>query len=80
MPRKRYVKLLMACGHDKNSSEDWARSAREDIKRSYRADAESWERAFRGMARVARGEFVRGLRLARANIFHRALYGGVAHE
>lgn len=53
MTRKRYIKLLMACGHDRNNAEDWARNAREVMNWSYRADAEFWERVFRDMARVA---------------------------
>lgn len=80
MTRKRYIKLLMACGFDRNSAEGLARCAREILCRSYRADAESWERVYRDMALHTRSEFVRGLRLTRTNIFRRALYGEVAHE
>lgn len=80
MTRKRYIKLLMACGYDRNSSEDWARNAREVMNQSYRADAESWERVFRDMARVAPTEWSRNFRLVKANLLHRALYGEAAHE
>lgn len=80
MTRKRYIKLLMACGHGRNDAKDFARCAREILCRSYRADAELWERVYRDMALYTRSEFVRGLRLTRANIFRRALYGEVTHE
>lgn len=80
MTRKRYIKLLMACGYDRNSSEDWARHAREVMNRSCRADAEAWERVFRDMARVAATWWSRNFRLVKANLLHRALYGEVAHE
>ena len=80
MTRKRYIKLLMACGHDLNNAEDWARNAREVMNRSYRADAEFWERVFRDMARVAATGWSRNFRLVKANLLHRALYGEVAHE
>ena len=80
MTRKRFVKLLMACGHDRNSSEDWARYAREVVNRSYRSDVEAWESVYRDMARTAATERSRGYRLAKADTLHRALYGEVAHE
>lgn len=80
MTRKRYIKLLMACGHDRNSAEDWARDAREVMDRSYRVDVEAWERVYRDMARVAATEWSRVFRLACADILHRALYGEAAHE
>lgn len=80
MTRKRYIKLLMACGHDRNSAEDWARDAREVMDRSFRVDVEAWERVYRDMARVALGKFSRDIRLSRADILHRALYGEVIHE
>lgn len=80
MTRRRYVKLLMACGQDRNGSEYWARHAREAMNRSYRADAEAWERVFRDMARVAATGWLRNFRLVKANLLHRALYGEVAHE
>ncbi len=80
MTRKRYVKLLMACGHDRNNAEYWARNAREVMNLSYRADVEAWERVFRNMARVAPTEWLRNFRLVKANLLHRALYGEVAHE
>lgn len=80
MTRKRYIKLLMACGHDRNSCKDWARNAREVMDCSYRVDVEAWERVYRDMARAAVFEWLRVLRLDKANILHRALYGEVAHE
>lgn len=80
MTRKRYIKLLMACGHGRNNAEDWARNAREVMNRSYRADAEAWERVFRDMARVAATGWSRNFRLVNANLLHRALYGEAAHE
>lgn len=80
MTRKRYIKLLMACGHDRSSAEDWARNAREVMNRSYRADAEAWERVFRDMARVAATEWSRAFSLIKADLLRRALYGEVAHE
>lgn len=80
MTRKRYVKLLMACGYDRNGAEYWARNAREVMNLSYRADVEAWERVFRNMARVAPTEWLRNFRLVKANLLHRALYGEVAHE
>ena len=80
MTRKRYVKLLMACGHDRNSSEGWAHDAREVMNQSYRVHMEGWERVFRDMARVAPTEWSRAYRLSKADLLHRALYGEVAHE
>ena len=80
MTRKRYIKLLMACGYDRNSSEDWARNAREVMNLSYRADVEAWEHVFRDMARVALTEWSRNFGLVNANLLRRALYGEVAHE
>lgn len=80
MTRKRYIKLLMACGQDRNGSECWARNAREVMNRSYRADAEAWERVFRNMAWVAATEWSRAFSLIKADLLHRALYGEVAHE
>lgn len=80
MTRKRYIKLLMACGHDRNSAKDWARHAREVMERSYRSDAEAWERVYRDMAQVAATGWSRAFRLIKADLLHRALYGEVAHE
>lgn len=80
MTRKRYIKLLMACGQDRNGAEYWARHAREVMNRSYRADAEAWERVFRDMARVAATEWSRAFELIKADLLHRALYGEVAYE
>lgn len=80
MTRKRYIKLLMACGQDRNGSEYWARNAREVMNRSYRTDAEAWERVFRDMARVSATERLRAFRLIKADLLYRALYGEVAHE
>ena len=50
------------------------------MSRSYRADAEEWERVFMDMARVAKTEWSRTFRLIKADLLHRALYGEVAHE
>lgn len=80
MTRKRYVKLVMACGQDRNGFEYWARRAREVMNLSYRADAEDWERVFRDMARAAVPEWLRAFRLIKADILRRALYDEVAHE
>ena len=80
MTRKRYTKLLMACGHDRNGAKDWARYAREVMEHSYRVDAEAWECVYRDMARVAVSEWLRAFELAKANLLHRALYGEVLHE
>lgn len=75
MTRKRYVKLLMACGY---SRDDAAWSAR-DVqahRASYRGDLVCWLAAFYGGAWY---ESMKELR-RKANILHRALYGEVAHE
>lgn len=80
MTRKRYVKLLMACGHSRNDAENWARNAREVLNRSYRADMESWERVYKDMAQASRIWWLRDFHLANVDILHRALYGEVAHE
>lgn len=72
MARKRYVKLLMACGY---SRDDAAWSARDvqTHRASYRGDLVCWLAAFSG------GAWYEELR-RKANILHRALYGEVAHE
>ena len=80
MTRKRYVKLLMACGHSRNDAADWARNAREVLNRSYRADMESWECVYKDMAQVSRIWWLRDFYLVNVDILHRALYGEVAHE
>lgn len=46
MTRKRYVKLLMACGFPRNDSQDAAQAVRV-TECSYRDDMEDWLRVFR---------------------------------
>lgn len=46
MTRKRYVKLLMACGFPRNDCQEAAQGVRE-TECSYRADMEDWLKVFR---------------------------------
>lgn len=46
MTRKRYVKLLMACGFPRNDCQEAAQAVRV-TEGSYRADVEDWLRVFR---------------------------------
>ena len=75
MTRKRYIKLLMACGYSRNHA---ARSARyvQAHRASYRGDLVCWLAAFYVGAWY---ESMKELR-RKVNILHRALYGEVAHE
>ena len=75
MTRKRYIKLLMACGYNGNHA---ARSARyvQAYRASYRGDLVCWLAAFQGGAWYVS---VKELR-RKVGILRYALCGEVAHE
>lgn len=75
MTRKRYIKLLMACGYSRNHA---ARSARyvQAYRASYRGDLVCWLAAFYGGAWY---ESMKELR-RKVNILRYALHVEVAHE
>lgn len=74
MTRKRYVKLLMACGYSRNHAA-WSARNVQTHRASYRGDLVCWLAAFSGGAWCESKELRR-----KANILRYALYGEVAHE
>ena len=79
MTRKRYVKLLMACGYPRNGCNGVAKTAR-TVSASYREDLVLREFGLRmGGRHSTSAETKRFCRCA-ADILRRALYGEVAHE
>nr|DAK97725.1 MAG TPA: hypothetical protein [Caudoviricetes sp.] len=74
MTRKRYVKLLMACGYSRDDVAWIARDV-QTHRASYRGDLVCWLAAFSGGAWYGPKELRR-----EANILRYALYGEVAHE
>lgn len=79
MTRKRYVKLLMACGYPRRDCEEGAREAR-IFRTSYREDLECRAFGLRVTANFCSVEWESQFRRRAADILHRALYGEVAHE
>ena len=75
MTRKRYIKVLMACGYSRNHA---TRSARyvQAYRASYRGDLVCWLAAFYGGAWY---ESMKELR-RKVNILRYALHVEVAHE
>lgn len=79
MTRKRYIKLLMACGFPRSECKEASRAAR-ITRDSYRLDLERWETSLRIVAANCAVEYEAQFRRRAAAILHRALYGEVAHE
>nr|DAJ73147.1 MAG TPA: hypothetical protein [Caudoviricetes sp.] len=79
MTRKRYVKLLMACGFPRCDCEEAARAA-QITHASYRQELECWEASLRIVATNCLIEYEAQFRQRAADILHRALYGEVTHE
>lgn len=79
MTRKRYVKLLMACGFPRGECNEAAMAAR-IVRDSYRLDLECWETSLRIVAANCAMEYEAQFRQRAADILHRALYGEVPHE
>lgn len=75
MTRKRYIKLLMACGYSRDHAAWTARNVQAN-RASYRGHLVCWSAAFYGSARY---ESTKEL-WRKADILRRALYGEVAHE
>lgn len=75
MTRKRYVKLLMACGYSRDYAAWSARNVQAN-RASYRGDLVCWSAAFYGSAWYESTKEIR----RKADILRRALYGEVAHE
>lgn len=75
MTRKRYIKLLMACGYSKDHAA-WSARDVQAHRASYRGDLVCRLAAFYGSAWY---ESTKELR-RKADILRRALYGEVAHE
>ena len=75
MTRKRYIKLLMACGYSRNHAARCARYV-QAYRASYRGDLVCWLAAFQGGAWY---ESVKELRRNVGNLRY-ALCGEVAHE
>lgn len=79
MTRKRYIKLLMACGYSRNWCKRFAEAAR--AFGSYCGDLIDWAHEFSGVARNRfEDEAVRKRYRRSANILRHALYGEVDHE
>ena len=79
MTRKRYIKLLMACGYSRNRCKRFAKVAREFG--SYCGDLIDWAHGFSGVSRNRfEDEAVRKRYRRAAAILKRALCGEVAHE
>lgn len=75
MTRKRYIKVLMACGVSRKYAA-WAARCVQAYRTSYREDLVcSLESLRAGVLPVSAEELCR-----RIEILHRALYGEVAHE
>lgn len=79
MTRKRYIKLLMACGYPRCDCEEGAREAQITCG-SYRQHLELWETSLRIVAANCAVEYEAQFRRRAADLLHRALYGEVAHE
>ncbi len=75
MTRKRYIKLLMACGYSRNHAARCARYV-QAYRTSYRGDLVCWLAAFYGGAWY---ESMKELR-RKVNILRYALHVEVAHE
>lgn len=79
MIRKRYVKLLMACGYSRNRCKRFAKVAWEFG--SYCGDLIDWAHGFSDVSRNRfEDEAVRKRYRRSADLLRRALYGEVAHE
>lgn len=79
MTRKRYVKLLMACGYSRNRCKRFAKVAQEFG--SYCGDLIDWVHGFSAVSQNRfEDEAVRKRYRRSANILRYALYGEVAHE
>ena len=79
MTRKRYIKLLMACGFPRGECKEAARAVR-ITRDSYRLGLERWETGLRIVAANCAMEYEAQFRRCAADLLHRALYGEVAHE
>ena len=79
MTRKRYIKLLMACGFPRGECKEAAKAAR-ITRDSYRQDLECSETSLRIVAANCAVEYEARFRRRAADILRRALYGEVAHE
>nr|DAO94527.1 MAG TPA: hypothetical protein [Caudoviricetes sp.] len=79
MTRKRYVKLLMACGTGRSQA---IRNARyvQAYRASYRGDLVCWLSLSFAAMPWAQTDEQRSVLRRRAAILKRALYGEVAHE
>ena len=75
MTRKRYIKLLMACGYSRDHAAWSARNVQAN-RASYRGDLGCWSAAFYGGAWYGSTKELR----RKVNILRYALYGEVAHE
>lgn len=79
MTRKRYIKLLMACGYSRNRCKRFAEVAREFG--SYCGDLIDWAHGFSDVARNRfEDEAVRKRYRRSANILRYALHVEVLHE
>lgn len=81
MTRKRYMKLLMACGQSRNFAAQMARCVRGQLWGwgSYRRDAESWMVVWQSVARLSSLVPVKVEFRRRAAILRQALRKGAAH-
>ena len=79
MTRKRYVKLLMACGFPRGECNEAARAAR-ITRDSCQRDLECWEASLRIVAANCAVAYEATFRQCAADLLHRALYGEVPHE
>ena len=79
MTRKRYIKLLTACGYSRNRCKRFAKVAREFG--FYCGDLIDWAHGFSDVSRNRfEDEAVRKRYRRSANILRCALHGEVAHE
>lgn len=79
MTRKRYVKLLMACGCSRDHAA-WSARDVQAHRASYRGDLVCWLNLSFAAMPWAQTDEQRSVLRRRAAILKRALYGEVAHE
>lgn len=79
MTRRRYVKLLMACGFPRDECKEAAKAAR-ITRDSYRQDLECWETSLRIVATNCAAEYEARFRRRAADLLRYALHVEVAHE
>lgn len=73
MTRKRYIKLLMACGHDRKWIDGQVRKVRLQ-RTSYRQRAVFWARGFANMERITPPGPIHDMALRSAHILWHELY------